>query len=518
MNINILENRKSLNFKSAEFILPTIFILIGLLGAFHHSLWRDEMQGWLVAWRSNTLVDLWKANAPSGHPVLWSALIYLVKNITGTPLSMQLLHWLLGSISIICFWKYSPLSIKYKSLFTFGYYPFWEYFFVCRHYVLAQLFTFVFCSTFGLRRKTYFPAAICIGLLANSHAFAWSIAFACGMTLLLDFFLNKNQRTYYLSNKYWAIDLILSILILLLLVGFAGFSLLQVSESVSTNTFVFDLRHLLRVFGRIFGGYVLIIPNSNRWIDLFLCASLAVLFLLSTLTFIKRSNSAIIFFISGISSLFLFNYFLYLGVGSRHYGYYYLILIAALWLSERKDNKLLKQPERFQLFGLNYLRKLFPFLLTLCLSVHLFAGIHRVAYDFYTPYSAGKETARYIKQNGWSRFPIFGTRDVEVTTVAGYLDKDIYYPELRTWGSYTQWNKRQQLERDKTLLYITEFLNQNPKIDKALLILSKGSAFVDLKQGKKLVFPSFTLTADQSFERSWTKPERFYLYWLERSK
>ena len=56
------------------------FILIGLFAAFNHSLWRDEMQGWLVAWRSDDLISLWRNNAPSGHPILWSGLIYLVKN------------------------------------------------------------------------------------------------------------------------------------------------------------------------------------------------------------------------------------------------------------------------------------------------------------------------------------------------------------------------------------------------------------------------------------------------------
>ena len=83
-----------------EIFLPTLFIIIGLFGAFNHALWRDEMQGWLVAWQSDNLIDLWKNNAPSGHPVLWSLLIYLSKNITGTPISMQLMHWFLGSSAI----------------------------------------------------------------------------------------------------------------------------------------------------------------------------------------------------------------------------------------------------------------------------------------------------------------------------------------------------------------------------------------------------------------------------------
>ena len=62
-----------------EIFLPITFVLIGLFAAFNHSLWRDEMQGWLVAWQSDNLIDLWKNNAPSGHPILWSLLIYFFK-------------------------------------------------------------------------------------------------------------------------------------------------------------------------------------------------------------------------------------------------------------------------------------------------------------------------------------------------------------------------------------------------------------------------------------------------------
>ena len=74
-----LVSTKLSEYRQIEIIIPLIFILIGLFGALNHSLWRDEMQGWLVAWHSNTWIDLWRNNAPSGHPVLWSALIYSIK-------------------------------------------------------------------------------------------------------------------------------------------------------------------------------------------------------------------------------------------------------------------------------------------------------------------------------------------------------------------------------------------------------------------------------------------------------
>jgi len=157
-----------------EIFVPFLFIIIGLFGAFNHALWRDEMQGWLVAWHSDNLIDLWKNNAPSGHPILWSLLIYFSKNITGTPISMQLMHWFLGSSAILIFWRFSPFNITTKALFTFGYFPFWEYFFVCRHYVIAELIIFTFCSIYNLKEKTYIPFSLCIGLLANTQALSWS--------------------------------------------------------------------------------------------------------------------------------------------------------------------------------------------------------------------------------------------------------------------------------------------------------------------------------------------------------
>ena len=119
-----------------------------------------------------------------------------------------------------------------KALFTFGYFPFWEYFFVCRHYVIAELIIFTFCSIYHLKEKTYIPFSLCIGLLANTQALSWSLAFAIGMTLVFDWLVNSNQRNNYKRNKNWIFDLTSSIAISFALLSFGAFSLLQVKESV----------------------------------------------------------------------------------------------------------------------------------------------------------------------------------------------------------------------------------------------------------------------------------------------
>ncbi len=498
-----------------EILLPTLFIIIGLLAAFNHALWRDEMQGWLVAWQSDNLIDLWKNNAPSGHPVLWSLLIYFSKNITGTPLSMQLMHWLLGSSAILIFWRYSPFNLTTKALFTFGYFPFWEYYFVCRHYVIAELIIFIFCAIYHFKNKTYIPFSLCIGLLANTQALAWSLAFAIGVTLIFDWLLNPNQRKTYMNNKNWIYDMGLSIAISFSLLSFGAFSLLQVRDKVNLISSFIDIRHILRVIGQIFGGYVLIIPNSSRFIDLIVCALITIILLISTISFIRSNRSSIIFFLSGTIFLFFFNYFLFIGDGSRHYGYYFLLIISSFWLSlSSEDQKTLPSDQKnfFNKGNLLY----FPNLFTICLTIHLAVGLHMVSTDFLLPYSSGKETAEYIQTKGWQDYPIFASRDVEVATVSGYLDREFYLPELKGFGSYAQWANRATLDRSKTLDEVQIYLDKFPNVNKLLLLLSNRSSIKNLEPGESLYFDKFIVIADSKFENSFHDSERFYLYWVER--
>ncbi len=498
-----------------EILLPILFISIGLFAAFNHALWRDEMQGWLVAWQSDNLIDLWKNNAPSGHPVLWSLLIYFSKNITGTPISMQLMHWFLGSSAILIFWKYSPFNLTTKALFTFGYFPFWEYYFVCRHYVIAELIIFIFCAIYPLKSKTYIPFALCVGLLANTQALSWSLAFAICVTLIFDWFFNPNQRKNYLSNKNWIYDFILSIFISFSLLCFGAFSLLQVRDSVKLLSTFIDIRHFLKVIGQIFGGYVLIIPNSSRFIDLGICALIALILLVSTISFIKYYRSSLIFFSSGMIFLFLFNYFLFLGDGSRHYGYYFLLIISSVWLSlYKKDQQVTSS--NYQNFFTEGNLFYFPNLFTICLTIHMVVGVHMALNDFLLPYSSGKETAQYIQSKGWQDFPIFATRDVEVATVSGYLDREFYLPELKGFGSYAQWAKRVTLDRSKTLDEVQVYLDEFPKVNKLLLLLSNGSSIKNLEPGESINFDKFSVIADSKFENSFHDSEMFYLYWVER--
>ena len=144
------------------------------------------------------------------------------------------------------------------------------------------------------------------------------------------------------------------------------------------------------------------------------------------------------------------------------------------------------------------------------------AGVHMTLNDFRLPYSSGKETAQYIQTKGWQDFPIFATRDVEVASVSGYLDREFYFPELKGYGSYAQWSKRITIDRTKTLEEVLVYLERFPKVNKLLLILSNRSSLKNLEPGESISFNKFSVFADSKFENSYKDSERFYLYWVER--
>ena len=83
------------------------YLLFSLIGVFFHVLWRDEMQGWLVAVESKNILELWENNAPSGHPILYPILVYISSIIYKNPFSMQLMQWLLAVISMFIFLRLS---------------------------------------------------------------------------------------------------------------------------------------------------------------------------------------------------------------------------------------------------------------------------------------------------------------------------------------------------------------------------------------------------------------------------
>ena len=189
-----MNSARGLDSKISLKVVFAIYILISLIGVSSHVLWRDEMQGWLVAVGSSNIFELWNNNAPSGHPIVYPLLTFISSLIYENPLSMQLMQWSLAAICVFIFLRRAPFSKFQKLLFTFGYFPFWEYCLISRHYVVIQLLSFIGVIYVSKRNYSLVYVSFLIALLLNTHALAWSIAIGFFIAVADDFLYKRLRK------------------------------------------------------------------------------------------------------------------------------------------------------------------------------------------------------------------------------------------------------------------------------------------------------------------------------------
>ncbi|OKH31580.1 hypothetical protein FACHB389_21255, partial [Nostoc calcicola FACHB-389] len=210
LNKKIIQYNSKLPFHSPWFII-IIFSILGLIGILNHSMWRDELNPWLIVRDSESFGDLIANIRYEGHPVLWYFSLAILRKIVDNPIIMQLFHWAITVVSVTLFCLYSPFKYQQKFLFCFGYFTFYEYLLISRNYAFSVLFVFAFCTIFSSRKITYAYLAILLGLLANSSAYGLLVSFSLALTLLAEFCFDSEHRKQYFnqSQKY---DLFLSTL------------------------------------------------------------------------------------------------------------------------------------------------------------------------------------------------------------------------------------------------------------------------------------------------------------------
>ena len=505
----------SKSFLNAPWIMVFIFSSLGLIGILRHSMWRDEMNTWLIVRDSHSFLELVGNVHYQGHPILWAVSLALFRNIADTPFVMQLFHLILAISSVSIFWFFSPFNRIQRVLFIFGYLPFYKYLLFSRNYALGMLFLFAFCTFFNQRRKQYIVLSILLGLMANSNAYALFISSALLLTLLIEFCLDAKHRKQYLaqSKKY---DLPASLLILLLCYLLALYIIIPPGDSYNHGGLVsgwfthFNQRRLFVTVGRLFAGYTLITPTSKRWLDLYFCGFIALFIFGLTVLKLSPKKLPLFFYVTATFEILAFTYFRFLGIGPRHFGHFYLILLSSLWIAnyfEEENSFLDRIPLHQNLLFLT--QKWHHIILMILLYIQFFGGIACFVGDVIKPFSASRETAHYIQEKQLDKEFIVASRDANMAALSGYLNRKFYYPERQDMGSFTLFKEgRNDVKQDEILRQISALFHVQADRDRTLLILSKK----ELSESRD----DLQITPIKTFENAWTDTETYYLYWAQR--
>ncbi len=422
--------------------------LLGLLGLSRHAMWRDELNAWLVATDSRSWADLLANVKYEGHPLLWYLSLAAVKQIWDDPRAMQLLHLGLALASIWLILRYAPAARWQRALLAFGYLPFYEYLLISRNYAWGLLSLLLFCTLWPTRQRTYLGLAIALVLAANANAYCLLIASALGLTLVLD-------ARWWSGSRAPGWDRVLSASFVLAGLAIACAPLLPPADSQlqggleSHWMLHFNLRHLLTALTRIWNSYIVVlVPGDSSYFDVALFAGFSLLLLAGAIAYFRRQPAILCFYLSGTLAILGLTYVKFLG-SARHYGHLFVVLAIALWLSRQTpvqpphpQPQTVRRP--WHKTGARLLRRGQALGLTAILLGQTAGGLVAFSRDLVVPYSAGRATAAFIQQQGWADEFIVASEDKVMATLAGYLGRELYYPETGELGSFVLFDRDRQ--------------------------------------------------------------------------
>ena len=323
MNLNLKNGEKMA--KSLSWAFFAIFAVLTFILMLNRTPFFDEAHAWMVS-KSFNLIELFKIEKFEGHLFIWHLLLMpFSKNNLFYPYSMYILNWIFCIAALFFFWRFAPFRQLEKVLITFSFPFFWYFAQVARCYSIGLLFLFLILALWKERTKKPILISFLLILLANTSIMALIGAFALGLIFIFDILkekINKKALIYSFLILFFG-----AVLVFVQLFGAyhpdieALFKEKIFFYNLITYFYYIDFKHLTLPY--IFNKITAII------------ALLTILF--SFLYFFKNKRS-FIFLTLTYTLMFLLFTFKYSGAW-WHYIFFYVYLIAAIWLYGEEENR-----------------------------------------------------------------------------------------------------------------------------------------------------------------------------------
>jgi hypothetical protein len=488
-----------------------VFVAIVGFTMLRHEMWRDELQAWMIARASHSVPNLLDNIRYEGHPALWYMVLLPLAHLGRGPWVMQLAQLAIASGAFaIVLWR-APFTLLQKALFAGGYFIVFEYGTLSRGYSLGVLFLVATCAIASTRHRWPW-CGVTLALLALTTAFGSLVAVAVLLGLIVDDIVRRRvASTVDLTADEDAVARRASPSLWAVVIGFvvaiAGLTLAyqQASPPGDAGVYLswkttFD-GALMRTSLAAIARALVPMPQLRHefWNTSIFDGFTALAALLGLAAFfwiawlLRRRPGPFAVWVG--STVFVVG-FLYTKIqyasASRYYGHIFLGLVAALWLVPAmgeigRDNERTVRT-RSRLF-------------TAILVVQLIAGMFVVAVDWKYPFSNGRNVASYIQRHHLENAVVIGQPDESASTVAAYLNRDVYYQSGERFGTYILWDK-QRKTNVAPLVAIVQRLDSASN-EPVLLVTNKPNT------GS---FGPYRLQPLAAFDNGIVRDEHFWLY------
>ena len=398
---------------------------------YHHELWRDETQAWMLTKASNSLAQLMSHLQYEGHPAMWNFILWPFTYFDD-PEWIKVPHYLLAiSTCAIIMWA-APFPRWVNLLLVFGYFFFFEYGVISRDYQIGIIGIIGFLATLPRAPERPWASIFFIAIVMISNVFAMLVMLPLALHLLL---VIKPYAFSNASSKLYKWLIATSIIAILLLIAATAYLMIPPEDSGFATGWYWHLEmDRLNYVARSFGHALIPIPSDRLsfWNYSFMDPDIAsivglILFIVISLLLSRYPKYLVLFLLISIG-IASFQHIKFIG-SLRHGGHYWIGLVAVLWLlaQQRSWSRINK--------GLRYL-------FTAILLIHLYAMVVATVKDINYKFSGGKSTAAFVLDNGYYNYDIIGHNDFSTSTFAAYHGKPIYYPMIRDMGTFIVWSDK----------------------------------------------------------------------------
>jgi hypothetical protein len=497
--------------------LFAVLIVIDVIRTLHHPMWRDEFQTYSIGLYSPSFHDLLINMWGFAHPALLYILEWLITRVTSDPTAIQIMQIVLALCVWIIVYVYSPFSRLEKILLLLSYFLFWEYFVISRNYVLVALIAFAFIALRERRPRPEFALWLLLGLLANAHAYAaiWSIVLAAGLAMEA---VRRRPVPAYVPAAGAVVYLLLLAFAIVMMQPPPWYSLSSPVVQFSIPRLFADAETPVSAFVPLSIATVrqaiayIAHPDTANIPDFFGANPFNEIMALIQANFEHPMRLAFLFAAPVVACWLLTRDWLltlefslvYIGIvlfeniwnfpgSARHHGVVFLALVAAVWSARSRQAPAV------------WSRWLFLAIL----FVNACGGVMSLASEL-RPFSESYETAAWIKQNDFANAFFIGSHDAQVSSVAGYLGRPVYYLECACLRAYGMWDmtRRGRLTAEEFSSRLAEAVALAGQRD-AIFIRNRPVTADDLKPGAS----NLSATLLKSFTNASTD-ENFWVYRL----
>jgi len=420
-------------------IVFTIFLVVCFMNILHHEMWRDEMEVWTATYGSS-LQDIIKSTKESGHPAIWYLIVKAVQQITPSPFGMAFANMLFIALAVFVLLKYSPFNRLQKSLLCFGYFILYEYGTIARNYGISVFLIFVICALYEHRERYTIHIAVILALICSAHSMNLIIMSSFVFLFAAEALFDIKSSGRFIPRSH----LLLGAIILMAGILLALYQALPAEDSPwslsSSHKWVFHRPHYaLMTIWRSF------IPisypvrqfwNTNIFPDGPVMILLSLLILIISCLMFIRKPIVCVFFLLGEMSFLVFFYKVYHGF-TRSHGYLFIMFVISYWVSSNfastgNENFLTRLSK-----GLS--NRKFNFFTFICF-MHFIAVFVPIYFDWNYPFSGSREVGRYLVRNDLQDCLLAGDRYAAVVPVAGWINREMYFPEIDDHAKSVIWN------------------------------------------------------------------------------